>query len=102
MLIHPLVERLRGLGLTAMADAFAEMQRNSAADDLSREDWLGLLIDREATARESKRLQRRLSQARLRQNASLRTPICARRVGSTGGCSRSSPRAAGSRTASIP
>jgi DNA replication protein DnaC len=79
MLIHPIVERLRGLGLAAMADAFTEMQRSSAADDLSREDWLGLLIDREATARESKRLQRRLSQARLRQNAviedaDLRTP----------------------------
>jgi hypothetical protein len=56
MLIHPMVERLRGLGLTAMADAFTEMQRNSAADDLSREDWLGLLVDREATARENKRI----------------------------------------------
>ncbi len=79
MLIHPMVERLRGLGLAAMADAFTEMQRSPAADDLSREDWLGLLIDREATARESKRLQRRLSQARLRQSAviedaDLRTP----------------------------
>ena len=29
MLIHPMVERLRGLGLAAMADAFMEMQRNS-------------------------------------------------------------------------
>jgi len=79
MLIHPMVERLRGLGLAAMADAFMEMQRSSAADDLSREDWLGLLIDREATAREGKRLARRLRQARLRQSAviedtDLRTP----------------------------
>jgi DNA replication protein DnaC len=79
MLIHPMVERLRGLGLAAMADAFVEMQRNSVADDLSREDWLGLLIDREATAREGKRLARRLRQARLRQSAviedtDLRTP----------------------------
>ena len=49
MLTHPMVERLRGLGLTAMADAFIEMQKNSVADDLSREDWLGLLIDRETT-----------------------------------------------------
>ena len=79
MLIHPMVERLRGLGLAAMADAFTEMQRNAAADDLSREDWFGLLIDREATARENKRLGRRLTQARLRQSATvedadLRTP----------------------------
>jgi hypothetical protein len=69
MLIHPLAERLRGLGMAAMADAFLEMQSNSAAADLSREDWLGLLIDREATARDNKRLGRRLSQARLRQAA---------------------------------
>ena len=69
MLIHPTVERLRGLGLTAMADAFIEMQNNSAADDLSREDWLGLLVDREATSRENKRLARRLRHARLRQTA---------------------------------
>jgi hypothetical protein len=26
MLIHPMVERLRGLGLTAMADAFIDMR----------------------------------------------------------------------------
>jgi DNA replication protein DnaC len=79
MLIHPMVERLRGLGLTAMADAFTEMQHSAAVDDLSREDWLGLLIDREATVRENKRLGRRLTHARLRQNAvvedaDLRTP----------------------------
>ena len=29
MLIHPMAERLRGLGLTAMADAFIEMQNNA-------------------------------------------------------------------------
>jgi DNA replication protein DnaC len=69
MLIHPLTERLRGLGLTAMADAFLEMHNQSAANDLSREDWLGLLLDREVTARDNKRLGRRLSLARLRQNA---------------------------------
>ena len=69
MLIHPMVERLRGLGLTAMADAFIEMQNASAADDLSREDWLGLLLDREATNRENKWLGRRLRHARLRQSA---------------------------------
>ena len=67
MLIHPLAERLRGLGLIAMADAFLDMQTTGA--DLSREDWLGLLLDREATARENKRLDRRLRLARLRQSA---------------------------------
>ena len=69
MLIHPLAERLRGLGLTAMAEAFIEMQTTAAAAELSREDWLGLLLDREATSRENKRLRRRLAHARLRQCA---------------------------------
>ena len=69
MLTHPLAERLRGLGMAAMADAFLEMQSNSTATDLAHEDWLGLLLDREVTARDNKRLGRRLSHARLRQNA---------------------------------
>jgi DNA replication protein DnaC len=79
MLIHPIVERLHDLGLTAMADALIEMQTNSLADDLSREDWLGLLIDRETTSRKNKRLSRWLRHAKLRQSAviediDLRTP----------------------------
>lgn len=65
----PLTERLRGLGPGAMADAFLDMQSTAAAAELSREDWLGLLLDREATSRENKRLGRRLTQARLRQSA---------------------------------
>src|SRR5205807_2314835 len=69
MLIHPTVERLRALGLTAMADAFLELQNAPDAGELSREDWLGLLVDREAISRENKRLARRLREARLRQSA---------------------------------
>lgn len=69
MLIHPLAERLRGLGMAAMADAFLEMQTSSNATELSREDWLGLLLEREVTARDNQRLGRRLRQAKLRQNA---------------------------------
>ena len=64
MLTHPMADRLRSLGLTAMADALLEMRTTAAADDLSREDWLGLLLDRETTSRENKRLSRRLSHAR--------------------------------------
>ena len=38
---------------------------------MSREDWLGLLVDREATSRENKRLARRLRGAKLRQAPSI-------------------------------
>ena len=69
MLIHPTAERLRDLGLAAMAEAFTELQNTPEAADLSREDWLGLLVDREATSRDNKRLSRRLRDAKLRQAA---------------------------------
>jgi hypothetical protein len=69
MLIHPTVERLRALGLSAMADAFVELQNSPDAAELSREDWFGLLVDREATSRDNKRLARRLRDAKLRQAA---------------------------------
>ena len=71
MLIHPTLERLRALGLSGMADAFAELQNTPDADELSHQDWLGLLVDREATSRENKRLARRLREARLRQSATV-------------------------------
>ena len=69
MLIHPTAERLRALGLAAMADALVELQNAPDAAELTREDWLGLLVDREATSRANKRLARRLRDARLRQAA---------------------------------
>jgi DNA replication protein DnaC len=71
MLIHPTVERLRALGLSAMADAVVELQNMPDAAELPREDWLGLLVDREATSRENRRLARRLREARLRQTAAV-------------------------------
>ena len=69
MLIHPTAERLRALGLAAMANALVELQNAPDAAELTREDWLGLLVDREATSRANKRLARRLREARLRQSA---------------------------------
>ena len=44
MLIHPLAERLRGLGMAAMADAFLEMQSKSAAavEDVDYQNPRGL------------------------------------------------------------
>jgi DNA replication protein DnaC len=69
MLVHPTIERLHALGLSAMADAFVELQNTRDAAELSREDWLGLLLDREAIHRENRKLTRRLRAARLRQAA---------------------------------
>jgi DNA replication protein DnaC len=71
MLIHPTVERLRSLGLAAMADTLIELQDHPEATEMPHADWLGLLIDREATCRDNRRLARRLSAAKLRQAAAL-------------------------------
>ena len=71
MLIHPTVERLRALGLAAMADALVELQNNPQAAEMPHADWLGLLIDREVTYRDNRRLARRLSAAKLRQTATI-------------------------------
>src|SRR6516164_20524 len=69
MLIHPTVERLRAIGLHAMADTLIELQDNPQAADLAHADWLGLLVDREITYRDNRRLARRLQVAKLRQAA---------------------------------
>ena len=71
MLIHPTVERLRTLGLIAMADTLIELQNNTEAAQMPHADWLGLLIDREATFRDNRRLSRRLAAAKLRQTATI-------------------------------
>ena len=69
MLTHPTHNRLVELGLTGMAKAFDEQQRQPDIGALAFEERLGLLVDREATERESRRLITRLRFASLRQNA---------------------------------
>ena len=52
--------------LDGMADAFAELQARDDTADLSHAEWLGLLIDREATSRSTRKFQSRMRTARLR------------------------------------
>lgn len=68
MLIHPTIEKLESLRLGGMAMALKE-QQNMDLDNLSFEERLGLLVDRETVARDSRRLKTRLRQARLRHQA---------------------------------
>ncbi len=67
MLTHPTQEKLRTLKLNGMAKALEEQLNMTDIDDLSFEERLGLLVDREADERENKRLTTRLKKARLRQ-----------------------------------
>src|ERR1700754_1361922 len=79
MLTHPTHERLITLGLTGMAKALEEQRRSPDLEALSFEERVGLLVDREAAERDTRRLTTRLKFAALRQSAcvedvDLRTP----------------------------
>ena len=66
MLQHPTHDRLKALRLDGMADAFADLQTQDRAADLTHAEWLGLLADREEASRETKRYEARMRAARLR------------------------------------
>jgi hypothetical protein len=71
MLMHATVEKMTAMRLTAMAEAFQRQLTSAQFADLSFEDRVGMLIDQEWTAREQRKLQRRLQVANLRHQASL-------------------------------
>ncbi len=69
MLKHPTLDQLHVLGLHGMAKAFVEVSASDEAGGLSHPEWLGLLLDREASLRQDKRMAARLRAAKLRQQA---------------------------------
>ena len=71
MLTHPLMEKLQMLRFHGMFIALEEQMQMTDIGSLTFEDRLGLLIDREMTERDNRRLATRLKKAKLRQNASL-------------------------------
>ncbi len=71
MLPHPIIKKLLALRLFGMARGLEDQQRLPEIDSLTFEERLGLLVDREMTDRDNRRLQTRLRQARLRQDAVL-------------------------------
>ncbi len=71
MLFEQTFAQLRELRLTGMADALQEQQAVPDVQSLSFEDRLGLLVEREATVRQDRRLARLLRQAKLRLPATI-------------------------------
>lgn len=65
MLTQPLLDKLSQLRLPAFRAALEEQLHNPQYIDLSFEDRLALLVDRECIRRDNNRLQRRLRVARL-------------------------------------
>src|SRR5207244_4858192 len=71
MLNHPTLDKLLALRLTGLAKALSEQIDLPESQALTFEERLGLLVDRELTARSDRRLTTRLRQAKLRLSASL-------------------------------
>ena len=65
MLTQPTIEKLCAMRLKGMAEAFRQQQESADYQQLSFEERLGLLIDRQWTWRENHALERRLRNGRL-------------------------------------
>jgi DNA replication protein DnaC len=68
MLKHPTLDKLQTLRLTGMLKALADQQKLPEINSLGFEERFGLLIDREMTERENRRLDTRLNKAKLRHS----------------------------------
>lgn len=66
MLTHPTLDQMATLGLTGMADAWRALADQDPGQTLDRNEWLGLMLDREASARADKRFANRLRNAKMR------------------------------------
>ena len=71
MMYHPTLDKLAELRLTGMRQALLDQAAMTDIENLSFEERLGLLLDREATARAERRLKSRLRNARFRQSATV-------------------------------
>src|SRR4051812_25541418 len=65
MLTQPTIEKLCAMRLRGMAEAFRQQQESADCQQLSFEERLGMLIDRQWTWRENHALERRLRNGRL-------------------------------------
>src|SRR6266481_4804331 len=66
MLNEPTMEKLRALGFDGMAAAWIEQHQKPEIASLSFDERFGLLVDAESDRRQSKRLERRLTEAKLK------------------------------------
>jgi DNA replication protein DnaC len=71
MLNHPTIDKLYRLRLPVMAQGLREQMETPQAGDLSFEERLGLLADRELLERENKKLAWRLAKSRIGKTACL-------------------------------
>lgn len=68
MLREPTLEKLRAMRLSTMAEELQEQQQKPDMGELGFEERLGLLVDAEFLARENRRRERLLREAKLKQS----------------------------------
>lgn len=66
MLTNPTLNQMQALGLAGMAAAWRELAEQDSTRELGRDEWLGLMLDREVALRADKRVRNRLAAAKLR------------------------------------
>lgn len=71
MLLHPAIESLKTLRLCGMAKALENQLDQPQIENMSFEERLGLMLDKEISDREFRKLQTRLRNAALKQEASM-------------------------------
>ena len=71
MLNNPTLDRLRELGLDGMAKGFRDLAANPESRALEHAEWLGLLVEQEATFRQQRRFEARARAAKLRHAATV-------------------------------
>lgn len=69
MMKHPLLDQLQQLRLTGMHKALADQMETTQSNVLNFEERLGLMLDREMTERDNRRLQTLLRKAKLHQSS---------------------------------
>lgn len=69
MLTNPTIEKLKELKLSGMSKAFEEQLHSTDYAQLSFEERIGIMVEREITERENRHLSVRLRQAKLRHQA---------------------------------
>lgn len=69
MLVNPIINKLNTMKLSGMLKAYEEQQAMTDADQLSFEERFGLIVDREAVDRSSRRFQSRIRKAKPREMA---------------------------------
>ena len=76
MITEETIHKLISMKLHTMAKAFRELLATSPAHELSFEEKIGMLVDREWTDRDNRRLARRIKEAKLSVHAALEDAAC--------------------------